>query len=204
MSLGTLLFSFKGRISRKTYWLSLIAIGLVSGMMVAAMAWLVRLNLDLTFEKKVALTVIELLLFAAVLVALTAVTIKRLHDRDRSWHLLALILLLSYAVYASLKLIVIWEGKQQDYVDFWMFVFLPSAVALIQGLAPAAALLAFAGVADLYHQVQSDVWGSQAVIKLVAVLVDIFGTAVGVWYFRETGLRRGTVGPNRFGPDPIS
>ena len=33
------------------------------------------------------------------------------------------------------------------------------------------------------------------------ILVPVIGT---IWFFVETGFLRGTVGPNRFGPDPLA
>ena len=35
-------------------------------------------------------------------------------------------------------------------------------------------------------------------------LIRLITVAVGIWFFIEFGCMRGTVGPNRYGPDPVS
>ena len=37
-----------------------------------------------------------------------------------------------------------------------------------------------------------------------STLVDVIGLLVGVWFFIEFGCVRGTIGPNRYGPDPVT
>ena len=36
------------------------------------------------------------------------------------------------------------------------------------------------------------------------VLIGVIPIVGQVWYFVETGFLRGTIGPNRFGPDPVT
>jgi uncharacterized membrane protein YhaH (DUF805 family) len=36
------------------------------------------------------------------------------------------------------------------------------------------------------------------------ILLHVVSFGIGVWYFIELGCLRGTVGPNRYGPDPLS
>jgi uncharacterized membrane protein YhaH (DUF805 family) len=35
------------------------------------------------------------------------------------------------------------------------------------------------------------------------ILMSLAGTAIAIWAFVELGCLRGTVGPNRYGPDPL-
>jgi uncharacterized membrane protein YhaH (DUF805 family) len=96
----------------------------------------------------------------AVVAASLAITVKRLHDRDKSaWWLLAL------------------------YV----------AIALLAGLAVYIGVVANTGV------------GATADYAALLFRVCLFGVlALLVWLFVELGCRRGSVGTNRYGADPLS
>jgi uncharacterized membrane protein YhaH (DUF805 family) len=38
---------------------------------------------------------------------------------------------------------------------------------------------------------------------LVIAIILLTFSGLGIWFFVQTGCLRGTVGPNRFGPDPL-
>jgi uncharacterized membrane protein YhaH (DUF805 family) len=38
---------------------------------------------------------------------------------------------------------------------------------------------------------------------LLAVLGNLFSAGIEIWFFVELGFLRGSIGPNRFGPDPL-
>jgi uncharacterized membrane protein YhaH (DUF805 family) len=83
MNLSTMLFSFTGRINRARYWLAVLAVGVV-GMLVVVLEIALR-----------AYPATMIAIGVAVVLALAwinlAVSIKRLHDRDKSaWSLLLL------------------------------------------------------------------------------------------------------------------
>jgi uncharacterized membrane protein YhaH (DUF805 family) len=55
--------------------------------------------------------------------------------------------------------------------------------------------------------VRSNIFNFQVVARVPALLVTIFSTAIVViviWFLIEVGFLKGTQGPNRFGPDPLS
>lgn len=71
MNLSSLLFSFKGRISRKQWWLGVLIISLAAALM-----------LGIAFWSSVPLLAIPFIL--VVFVATYALSVKRLHDRGKS------------------------------------------------------------------------------------------------------------------------
>jgi uncharacterized membrane protein YhaH (DUF805 family) len=156
------LFSFRGRIGRARYGLY-IAIALPLYVLLATAFWIYALSVPGAYENggptpfpSDALGIAGAILFFAVLAAATfagaAVTVKRLHDRDKAW--------------------------------WWFGVFV---------LAPDA-LLALA-------QYLSD---SEAANGSILFAVQFAAVALGLWGLVEIGFLRGTMGANRFGPDPLA
>jgi uncharacterized membrane protein YhaH (DUF805 family) len=47
-------------------------------------------------------------------------------------------------------------------------------------------------------------FGSLGVLGGVAILLGAVVFCIAIWFFVEFGCMRGTIGPNRFGPDPVS
>jgi uncharacterized membrane protein YhaH (DUF805 family) len=141
MSMSQLLFSFQGRLNRKPYWMTAIAITVL-------MIVLIVIAIVFFAEREIGAGIAVLALIALLYIPLIwvglAVGAKRLHDRDKS----AWWLLLFYAV--------------------------PSV------LASAANRMEGGGF-----------------------LLHLAGFAITVWAFVELGCLRGTVGPNRYGPDPL-
>jgi uncharacterized membrane protein YhaH (DUF805 family) len=140
--LFSLFFSFEGRINRKPFWLGNLALW---GMQIGAS--LVAIIPFLTFLPLIALIVAT--------VGGLALSVKRLHDRNRS--------------------------------GWWVLLPYTPAVLIALTLIPG-----FAGVEEA---------------KVPALLVTIFSIAILViviWFVIEVGFLKGTQGPNRFGPDPLS
>lgn len=112
MSLTELLFSFKGRINRKPWWLATIAVGLAASVITGILEALARSSgetivnpvtheLEPTGIFGLAISIIAL----ANLWIAFALSAKRLHDRDRTgwwliWQLLILILAVILVVVA--------------------------------------------------------------------------------------------------------
>jgi uncharacterized membrane protein YhaH (DUF805 family) len=139
MNLGSLLFGFRGRIGRAQYWLSLLAVIVVLiGISVAGM--LVGSE-DVLWAFFAAGAIVTL-------VPTIAISLKRLHDRDKG----------------------VW----------WLVFFFVGPTALPLG----ATVLA------------ERFWALSAILIFA-------GFAVSLWSFVELGFLRGTVGPNRFGEDPL-
>lgn len=143
--LTRLCFNFRGRINRAKYWLVILVIPVifVAFVMIAAAA------------QSWALGVLAALFFIPTLVSSLAITVKRLHDREKS--------------------------------AWWLLVFylLPS---VLEG----------AGKGMKETAVGED-WASllPALVLLIAAIV------LSIWAFVELGCLRGTVGDNRYGPDPL-
>jgi uncharacterized membrane protein YhaH (DUF805 family) len=141
MSMSQLLFSFRGRLNRKPYWMTAIAITVVVAV-VLLIFW------ALSGEHELAAFIAVWVLFAILYIPLVwvglAISAKRLHDRDKS----AWWLLLFYAV--------------------------PSILSL---------------AADRME-------GGGFILYLVSF-------AITIWAFVELACLRGTIGPNRYGPDPL-
>jgi len=171
MNWTSYLFSFQGRINRAKLWLFiLIVIGIymvyftlfwaVFGASLVAMMKGGSAGLAAGGASFGAAMILTCLLFLVVLFAGIAVTVKRLHDRDKS----AMWLLVFWLVPAMI------EG-----------VVLTNQVSLMHGN-PDAMPMATPGMIAL---------------RLVAL-------AVSIWAFVELYCLRGTVGPNRYGPDPLA
>jgi uncharacterized membrane protein YhaH (DUF805 family) len=112
MSLTDLLFSFKGRINRKPWWLTTIAVGLTASVITAIIEVIARTSGQTAIDPVTNQVEPTGLLGALVgLVGLVnmwiafALSTKRLHDRDRTgwwliWQLLILILAIILVVVA--------------------------------------------------------------------------------------------------------
>ncbi len=85
LTINQILFSFKGRIGRKAYWLSFL------GMMVALFAVIFVLSLAGVGEDVLGL--VTLIIYIPIIWMSLAVQIKRWHDRNKSgwWVLITLI-----------------------------------------------------------------------------------------------------------------
>ncbi len=156
-------FSFFGRFNRARYWL-FIAIAVPLYMFLLLCFWAYAISVPGAYENggptpfpTGPLGIAGALLFFAALIALfvasLAVTVKRLHDRDKAW--------------------------------WWIvpFVFAPNALY---------------GYAQSLLDTNLDLPDPNllVVLRLVAF-------ALWLWAFVELGCLRGTVGDNRFGPDPL-
>jgi uncharacterized membrane protein YhaH (DUF805 family) len=143
MSMTQLLFSFRGRLNRKSYWMTIIAT-----MAIIVLVLLLALSMlrEHRFEFAAFTVVILLILYIPLVWIGLAISAKRLHDRDKSaWWLL---------VFYLLPGILSSAGNEMGDVGF--------------------------------------------------ILLHIISFAISVWAFVELGCLRGTPGPNRYGPDPLS
>jgi uncharacterized membrane protein YhaH (DUF805 family) len=141
MSMSELLFSFQGRLNRKPYWMTAIAITVLM---------LVLIGIAIAFFGEheigagIAVVVLIALLYIPLIWVGLAVGAKRLHDRDKS--------------------------------AWWLLLFY-AAPSLLSSVA---------------NHMESG-----------GFLLHLAGFAITVWAFVELGCLRGTVGPNRYGPDPL-
>jgi uncharacterized membrane protein YhaH (DUF805 family) len=120
MSLTDLLFSFKGRINRKPWWLATIAVGAAASVITAVIEVIARSSGHTAVDP--ATNQIEptgLLGLAVLAVALAnmwigfALSVKRLHDRDRNgWWLLWQVLIVLVAVILIVVAIAVPEEQR--------------------------------------------------------------------------------------------
>jgi uncharacterized membrane protein YhaH (DUF805 family) len=61
----------------------------------------------------------------------------------------------------------------------------------------AAVLVVIAGIAGVGS-------GSEVVAGVFAGIALLALVGIGIWFFVEFGCMRGTIGPNRYGPDPVA
>jgi uncharacterized membrane protein YhaH (DUF805 family) len=142
MSLGQLLFSFRGRLNRKPYWLTSVCILVI---LVLLVIYAVVMFGQQDFRAAGLTIALLFALYIPLIWISLALGAKRLHDRDKSaWWLL-------------------------------LFYLVPS---LLEGAAN-----------------QTDSAG---------IILHLAGFAITVWAFVELSCLRGTIGPNRYGPDPLS
>jgi uncharacterized membrane protein YhaH (DUF805 family) len=148
-------FSFRGRLNRARYWLALFII-----MVGETILGFIESASSLSSPAGILIDLLVAIGEVAAVAASLAITVKRLHDRDKSaWWLLALYL----------------------------------APALLTGLAVYLGIIANTSV------------GAGADYAALLSRVCLFGVvAFVVWFFVELGCRRGSVGTNRSGPDPLS
>jgi uncharacterized membrane protein YhaH (DUF805 family) len=143
MSMTQLLFSFRGRLNRKPYWMTVIATMAIIVLLLLLALSMIR---EYRFEFAAFTVVILLILYIPLVWIGLAIGAKRLHDRDKSaWWLL---------VFYLLPGILSTAGNEMGDVGF--------------------------------------------------ILLHIISFAISVWAFVELGCLRGTPGPNRYGPDPLS
>ena len=90
-------------------------------------------------------------LLAAALLAGAALTVKRLHDRDKAW--------------------------------WWILIFVVAPDALL-------------GLAQVLE-------GSEAANESASFAIQFAALALAAWGSVELGFLRGTIGANRYGPDPL-
>jgi uncharacterized membrane protein YhaH (DUF805 family) len=143
MDVGQLFFGFNGRINRARYWIAILvyaAIALILG------AFTYMAGHGSAIESASGMIGI------VVLISSIAVSIKRLHDRNRSgW--------------------------------FMLLFYLAPAVLLIGG--------------RMFGTGQGEASTAETVLGFVAL-------ALLVWAMIELGFRRGTIGNNAYGADPIA
>jgi uncharacterized membrane protein YhaH (DUF805 family) len=147
MSMTDLLFSFKGRLNRKPYWLATIAIiVIVIVLVLGAIIMDEDAVIGIVDAPSISgLLIVLLILYIPLAWIGLALAAKRLHDRDKS--------------------------------AWWVIVFyvIPTILNFIGDRAGGA-----------------------------GIILSLISLGITIWAFVELGCLRGTVGPNRYGPDPLS
>ena len=171
-----LLTSFEGRIRRRDFWLGLLALIVLN----AALAFLVVPPLMLALGATVGYWLSVLLVYGVSLFVYAALATKRLHDRG--------------------KPAVPWVP---------IFLGVPLVVTVAQLLGIGFELLAVpAGETGgaLNARPIPDSGGMVEIARpegVLGLLLTGAAIVVSLWALVELGFRRGTDGPNRYGPDPL-
>lgn len=158
----TFFFSFRGRTGRGPFWLYNAIAAAILALLVVAF-WIYAFSIPGAYENGgptpfpsdplgIAGAVLFLTFLAVLLLAGTAITVRRLHDRNKAW--------------------------------WWILIFL---------FAPDV-LLTLAQVLDETQEANAS----------VLFIVQFAAVALVVWGLIELGFLRGSVGANRYGPDPLT
>ena len=157
MSWTRFLFSFRGRFNRARYWLFIL-------LYILTLVLIIALGGSFIFAgaagggvagmavSTVLFSIALLIFFLFATVASIAVSVKRLHDRDKS--------------------------------GWWALIFL---------LAPAL----LSGIAEAANPSPDEMSGTGLLFALLSL-------AMAIWAFVELGVLRGTIGDNKYGPDPVA
>lgn len=147
MDLGTLLFTFQGRINRAKYWLAVL-IYFVAAIVLALLGFMAD---RIVGGVGLLYGIVGTVVYVALLVSSVGVGIKRLHDRDRP--------------------------------GWWLLIFyvLPTVILLVGTFLS---------------------WSTRSMA--ISAVFSLVASAISIWGFVELGCLRGTVGPNRYGPDPLA
>jgi uncharacterized membrane protein YhaH (DUF805 family) len=188
MSVGEILFSLRGRLNRKPYWIvgvvllvltlgANLALAVVSAQMVqTALLTDSPIAPAMNVATFGAIAVLVIVLYPSV-----AIMVKRFHDRDKSgkWVLLLLIPTL---------------GK------------LATDLAGLTGRGLTLAEMGLDisnGAVPTYLEALQKQIAAEIRIRPAEFAVSAFNFVVALCFFVELGFFRGTRGPNRFGPDPL-
>ena len=157
MSWTRFLFSFKGRFNRARYWLFVLLYALALVVIIALGGSFIYAGatgggIAGAAVSTVLFSILLLVFFLIALIASIAVSVKRLHDRDKS--------------------------------GWWLLVFF---------FAPAL----LSGISEATNPSPDELSGTGLIFALLSLVVAI-------WAFVELGVLRGTVGDNKYGPDPVA
>ncbi len=189
MNVGEILFSLRGRLNRKPYWIvgavllvltigANLALAIVSAQMVQT-ALLTDSPIEPAMQVATfgAIAVLFVILYPSV-----AIMVKRFHDLDKSgkWVLLLLIPTLGKLATDLAGL----TGRQLTLAEMGIDI--------------------SSGVVPTYLEALQMQIAAEIRIRPAEFAVSAFNFVVALWFFVELGFFRGTRGPNRFGPDPLA
>jgi uncharacterized membrane protein YhaH (DUF805 family) len=174
MDIATALTGFRGRLSRKPYWIASLVLLVVVVAAIVAITFVAVETMDPDVARWPAL-----LLQLAIIYPASAVMVKRFQDRNRSgWMVLLLVvpaLLLTIGDVAGLLGEPI-PLSAYDGVDF------------------------DAGFFTLWTEALK----IEFQYRPVDVILNFWLIAVTIWFVIELGFLRGTPGPNPYGADPLA
>jgi uncharacterized membrane protein YhaH (DUF805 family) len=162
--------SFDGRISRKTFWLGLL------GLILASFVFIFLLGTMFAGSGAVP-KIIPLAFSLALLYPMIAISVKRLHDRNKPampW--IAIFFLPGF-------ISNIMQSFQIDYT-----------------VMDVSEMMDAGGMMGMFNM------GGQEILLpgKIAMLIGVISMVVGIWALVELGFLRGTEGENNYGPDPLA
>lgn len=194
--IGALAYGTAGRISRSDYWFALLAVFAVATVQWLAIASAKRFGVAQLGP--IAGPMFFVGWIATILLAATAVSIKRLHDRNRAaWLLIVPIAAVLAALLAEGTLLAA-PTDSGPFSGHWQKTFNVIFIPWFAGVTHAGALVT---IAVLVIEWQRLVGSGGA--NLVTALSYLLALAISLGYLREVGILRGTAGANSYGADPL-
>lgn len=187
MSIGSLLFSFRGRIGRKKLWLFLVLYLLVSLIAVVASVFVIfATRAPMTQRQAVdTFNLVVLCWSCLTLIPVSSVYVKRLHDRRRPGALLLVALIPSITL-ASIWPLLSATGAVSPNSNAWFL--LP--------FAPFLGWLAVLGLVPFF----TGLTGMKMLVIIAAPLLAI----ANLWLLLEIGFLKGRTSEDELAPDPLA
>ena len=167
--------SFDGRIPRGTFWLGVLGLILISFLFIFLLGTILASTGQM--PRMVPFVISLVLLYPAA-----AITVKRLHDRNKPAMPWLFIFFLPGVISNFMKAFKI------DYT-----VLDVKAVMETGGMRGMDQMTSMFGVGEFEMLVPGS----------IAMLIGLISMAVGIWALIELGFLKGTTGENSFGPDPL-
>ncbi len=100
MDFNHVMFSFKGRISRRTFWLAMLALAAIGLVLMLLLAKILGITTEDFAQEPPPPKVLRLHLLLGLLTLWPsfAINVKRLHDRNRATHWLVLFFILNFTI----------------------------------------------------------------------------------------------------------
>jgi len=185
MGLGHYLFGFSGRINRAKQW-AVLLVSLVHGVIVG-------LVFGFTLGGH---TIVDVINGKTTVAAIAA---------SPQGHLFGIIFCVLYAIGLYIGLAVMTKRlHDRNKSAWWLIVFFVAPLALqVPTLMAMPAMFAHLGA--VIHAAQAHLPPPpQPVQPPLIVIARGAATIIGIWAFVELYILRGTVGENRYGPDPLA
>ncbi|WP_428542581.1 DUF805 domain-containing protein [Profundibacter sp.] len=167
--------SFDGRISRSSFWLGILGLILISFISVFILGSFIARTGSIPRLAPLIITII--LLFPAA-----AITVKRLHDRNKPAMPWLLIFFLPGIVSNLMKAFRI------DYT-----------VVDMKEVMETSGMMGFGRMRSMFGMGEFEM----LVPGSIAMVVGLISFVVGIWALIELGFLKGTTGENSYGPDPL-
>ena len=135
-----------------------------------------------------------LLIYFLVLVVAVVIAITIVYFTDFWVITLILYLILGIGGFVSYLAVFIKRLHDRDKSGWWLLIFLVLPSVLV-GIALSTVMVAIMNSGGNMTEMPE--------LSPLAMITYLIGAAIGLWFFVEVFCLRGTVGPNKYGPDPL-